>query len=107
MRERTRRIVPQKAITVAIEGARSGRSYGVIANISEGGACVLTDARIPLGQSLSLELSFFREPQVVAAAGHVIWTSGNRDSGALRYGLEWAPGSGDERLKDLIERAAE
>src|SRR5436190_23000931 len=107
MRERTRRIVPQKAITVAMEGLRPGRSYGVIANISAGGACVLTDARIALGESLALELSFFREPQVVSAAGRVVWTSGTRESGALRYGLEWMPEAGEDRLRDLIDQAEE
>ena len=106
MRERARRVVPQKAITVAIEAPRRDRSYGVVANISQGGACVLTDASLPLGASLELELSFFRELQVVPAAGRIVWTSGNRDSGALRYGLQWAGGE-DERLRSLIEQAAE
>jgi Tfp pilus assembly protein PilZ len=106
MRDRVRRIVPQKAITVAIDDTRRGRSYGVVANISAGGACVLTDASLFLGESLELELSFFRELQVVPVAGRIVWSSGNRDAGALRYGLEWA-GSEDERLKSLIEQAAE
>lgn len=106
MRERPDRVVPQRAITVAIEYPQQGRAYGVVANISVGGACVLTDARLPLGESLDLELSFFREPEVVPAAGRIVWISGNRDAGALRYGLEWA-GSEDERLKILIEQAAE
>jgi len=107
MRERADRIVPQRAITVAIEGPPWGRSYGVIANISAGGACVLTDASLPLGQSLELELSFFREPAIVPAAGRIVWTSGNRDAGALRYGLEWDAGARDARLTSLIAQASE
>lgn len=106
MRDRARRVVPQKAITVSIEGPQRDRSYGIVANISTGGACVLTDARLPLGESLDLELSFFREPQVVPAAGRIVWSSGSRDAGALRYGVEW-DGSEDERLKGLIEQAGE
>lgn len=105
MRERAIRVVPQKAITVAIEVPQRGRSYGVVANISEGGACLLTDASVPLGESLQLELSLYREPQVVPVAVRVVWSSSNRDAGALRYGLEWAESAEHDRLRSLIERA--
>ena len=107
MRERADRVVPQRAITVAIEGHPGGRSYGVIANISVGGACVLTDASLPLDQTLELELSFFREPAIVPAAGRIVWIAGNRHAGALRYGLEWDAGSRDARLTSLIAQASE
>jgi hypothetical protein len=107
MRERADRVVPQRAITVAIEGPPSGRSYGVIANISVGGACVLTDASLPLGRILELELSFFREPAIVSAAGRIVWISGHYHVGALRYGLEWDAGSRDARLTSLIAQASQ
>jgi hypothetical protein len=107
MQERADRVVPQKAITVAIDGPPWGRSYGVIANISVGGACVLTDASLPLGQILDLELSFFREPAIVPAAGRIVWIAGTRHVGAVRYGLEWDTGSRDARLTRLIAQASE
>jgi len=107
MRERADRVVPQKAITVAMDGPPWGRSYGVIANISTGGACVLTDASLPLGQTLEVELSFFREPEIVPAAGTIVWIAGNRHVGAVRYGLEWDAGSRDARLTSLIAQASE
>ena len=65
----------------------------------------MTDATLPVGESLQLELSFFREPQVVPATGRVVWSSGNRDIGALRYGVQWTPADGNPRLRSLIERA--
>jgi Tfp pilus assembly protein PilZ len=105
MRERAVRVVPQKAITVAIDNPRRGRSYGVVANISAGGACLLTDARYPVGDSVDLELSFFRELQVVPAAGRIVWMSGSVEAGAVRYGLEWSAGFADVMLRSLIERA--
>jgi len=105
MRERAGRVVPPRAITVAIEGSQRSRAYGVVANISEGGACLLTDASLALGESVALELSFFREPHIVPASGHVVWSSGNRDAGAVRYGLKWSPRPADDRLRDLIEKA--
>jgi Tfp pilus assembly protein PilZ len=106
MHKRAVRVVPHKAITVAVEGPQRARSYGVVANISEGGACVLIDASLPLGERLVLELSLFREAQVVPAAGRVVWSSGNRDAGAVRYGVEWTPRPGDGRLRELIEQAS-
>jgi len=90
---------------VAIENPSRSRSYGVVANISAGGACVLTDASYPLGETLDLELSFYREPQVVPACGRIVWTSGSPSAGAVRYGLEWVPDPTDVRLKGLIEQA--
>ena len=105
MRERAFRIVPQKAITVSIDNARSGRSYGVVANISKGGACLLTDARLPLGESLQLQLSFFRELQMVPAVGRVVWSAGSPAAGALRYGVQWTPNA-DLLLRSLIDQAS-
>ena len=106
MHERAVRVVPRQAITVAIEGPRRARSYGLVANISEGGACVLTDASLPLGEDLTLAMSFFREAQVVPVAGRVVWSSDTRSAGAVRYGFKWVPGPRDDRLSDLIRQAA-
>ena len=106
MQERAVRVVPQLAITVTIASPPGARSYGVVANISEGGACLLTDAVLPLGETLSLELAFFREPEIVPAVGRVVWSSGDRNVGAVRSGLQWSPGSGNHGLLDLIRRAA-
>jgi Tfp pilus assembly protein PilZ len=106
MRERGQRVIPQKAITVAIDGPRQDRAYGVVANISTGGVCLLTDASLPLGGNCQLELSFFREPEIVPAAGRIVWASGHLDAGARRYGLRW-DGDEDARLRSLIEQAAE
>jgi Tfp pilus assembly protein PilZ len=105
MHEHAVRVVPHKAITVAIHDPRQVRSYGVVANISEGGACVLTDASFPLGESLALELGFSRERHIVRTAGYVVWSSGSRNVGALRYGLKWTTGPGDDQLRSLIEQA--
>jgi hypothetical protein len=105
MRQRAVRVVPHKAITVAIENPGWGRSYGVVANISTGGACVLTDARFLPGESLQLQLSFFREQEMVPAAGRVVWSTGSPANGALRYGLEWMTPSYDPRLQSLIDEA--
>ena len=105
MRQRAVRVIPQKAITIAIENPGWGRSYGVVANISTGGACVLTDARFLPGESLQLQLSFFREQEMVPAAGRVMWSTGSPATGPLRYGLQWMGPTHDPRLRSLIDQA--
>ena len=69
-----------------------------------GGACLLTDGILPLGETLSLDLAFFRDPEIVPAVGRVVWSSGNRNVGAVRSGVQWSPGSGNG-LRELIRLA--
>jgi Tfp pilus assembly protein PilZ len=80
-------------------------AYGVVANISEVGACVWTNGAFPVGESIVLRLSFPREPQPLQAAGRVVWEDARRDdSGALRLGLAWSHTTGPAhgRLRQLI-----
>jgi hypothetical protein len=102
------RVVPRRAITVAIDDHGVPRAYGVVANISETGACVLTNGSFQVGESLSLQLSFAREPIPVETVGRVVWAGATHDRGVLRYGLQWAEGSmpDHEHLKSLISASA-
>jgi Tfp pilus assembly protein PilZ len=106
MRERsTTRYVPVLPVSVAIESQPRGTAYGVIADISEGGACVWTDAPLAVGQRLQLALSFPREPQPVAAQGRVVWSDGPPAVSSSRCGLQWAGAASPEareRLRRLI-----
>jgi hypothetical protein len=101
------RVVPRRAITVAIDDHGVPRAYGVVANISETGACVLTNGTFQVGESLTLQLSFAREPIPVETTGRVVWAGATHDRGVLRYGLQWAEGSVPrEHLKTLISASA-
>jgi Tfp pilus assembly protein PilZ len=106
MRERSAvRLIPRNAITVAIENEGYPLAYGVVANISEAGACLWTNGAFHVGESLVLRLSFPHEPQPVQAVGRVVWEDAGRDEqGALRYGLFWTPSA--PRLKGLIDATA-
>jgi Tfp pilus assembly protein PilZ len=110
MRERSVvRVIPRSAVTVAIENEGYPLAYGVVANISEAGACLWTNGAFRVGESLVLRLSFPHEPQPVQAVCRVIWEDPARDDkGALRYGLFWSQSAGTqaERLKSLIEATA-
>jgi Tfp pilus assembly protein PilZ len=109
MRERSAvRLIPRNAITVAIENEGYPLAYGVVANISEAGACLWTNGAFHVGESLVLRLSFPHEPQPVQAVGRVVWEDADRDEqGALRYGLFWTPsGPHTSRLQGLIDATA-
>ena len=96
MRERgSARFVPSRSVTVAFEGRDNPIAYGVVANLSEGGACLWTDARLQVGQQLALLLSFAREPRSVPAAGLVVWTAPVTGTPGRRCGLKWES-TGDE-----------
>ena len=91
-RQRTR-IVPPDPITVAIEDDHGlPLGYGVIANVSEAGACVWTDGQLDPGARLALRVSFARPAEVYDVAAVVVWSeAGERRDGATmrRYGLRW------------------
>ena len=81
---------------------------GVVSNISDHGACVVTDGQFPIGESLVLLLVFSPEAQPFQAAGRVVWLRSAGDApGAQRYGLQWAHKTGPQhaRLRELISEA--
>jgi Tfp pilus assembly protein PilZ len=107
-KRRAVRVVPRRAITVAVEDHGLTRAYGVVANISETGACVLTNGTFSVGESLSLQLSFAREPVPLEATGRVVWSGATPDRGVLRYGVQFAetPAPTREQLRSLIAASA-
>ena len=101
MRERsTERFSPRSAVTAAIEEFEHPRSFGVVANISEGGACIRTHGNFPVGEGVVVRLSFRGEEQPIAVEGYVIWTGADTDE-AYRVGVQWIQPAGS-RLRRLI-----
>jgi len=111
MRQRSAvRVVPRNPITVALQEAGAPYAYGVVANISEDGACIWTNAHLEPGRSLALRLSFPKGSQPVHADGVVVWAEAESRTTAegLRYGIQWSsqtPGR-SERLTRMITAAA-
>jgi Tfp pilus assembly protein PilZ len=105
------RIVPPDPITVAIDDENGlPLAYGVIANVSESGACVWTDGRLEPGARLVLRISFPRPPEVHEVAARVVWGDEGEDrSGARmqRYGVQWheVTSACVQRLRDLALQA--
>ena len=101
MRERrSTRVSPRTAVTAAIEEVDHALAFGVVTNISEGGACICTDGIFPVGDSLLVQLSFRGEPQPVPVEGCVVWCGCEGDR-SYRYGVQFLQPAGS-RLKRLI-----
>ena len=100
-RRRAGRVIPAQPVKIAIESETSPPANGVVADISEGGACVCTDASLSVGEGVLLRLSTARQEQLPAAA-RVVWKAGN-GGGSRRYGIEWThTGPPRVRLRLLI-----
>ncbi len=102
------RIVPRSPITVAIQDGGFPYAYGVVANVSESGACIWTDAGLDPGTALSLRLSFPRRSQPLDAEGVVVWGEPRGRSRTRRYGVHWKDQTSPrlERLKGIITASA-
>ena len=104
----TARIVPARPITVAIaENDGRAMAYGVLANLSEGGACLWTNGFLRVGMHLQLQISFAQPHEMHEATGLVVWGQMCRTERETRmYGLEWrgTPVQSRERLRELAAR---
>jgi Tfp pilus assembly protein PilZ len=108
MRERaSARFVPRRSVTVAFEGRDRPRAYGVVANLSEGGACVWSDAHLVPGEQVTLAVSFARASRPVPTAARVVWTGPGSKPGANRYGVEWDDATPElQQLRKLISESS-
>ncbi len=108
MRERGAvRLIPRHPVSVEIMTIDIAAAPGMLANISELGACVWTEATFAAGDALVLRLGFSGERQPFQAAGRVVWSDRPSNNGGLRRcGMRWAHTGGPQhdRLKHLIER---
>ena len=99
------RVNPRTPVRVEIGRPGHATALGVVANISDQGACVVTDGAFPIGESVVLQLVFAPDVQPFQAAGRVVWMRNGGDMpGSQRYGLQWAHRTGPQhsRLRELI-----
>ena len=97
------RFVPLRAVTALLEDQDLVPvALARVADISEGGVCLWTDADVHTGDLLILQLSFPEELRPFQAAGRVVWTRG--DAGHGQCGVAWANTVGPQhtRLTVLI-----
>ena len=70
----SRRLTPRKPVTVALEDGEASRAYGVVTNISETGACVVTDSVVGQGRIVLLRMSFYRHADLFETEARVVWS---------------------------------
>jgi hypothetical protein len=105
----TARVVPARPITAAIaEEDPHSVVYGVLANLSEGGACLWTDGYLRVGMHVRLQISFAHPAEMLELTGFVVWGQVWRDTTreTRKYGLEWqgTPLQARQRLRELAGR---
>ncbi len=104
-RRETSRIIPRLPVFVEVVVTDNVVARGMLANVSEQGACVWIETGFDAGDALVLRLGFSGEQQPFQAAGHVVWSDVPGPKSKLRRcGLRWAHTTGPQhdRLKALI-----
>jgi len=100
MERRDDRVRPRTPVTAAIEEFERAFAFGVVANISDGGACICTDRVFPIGETLTVQLSFAGQEKLVPLECYVIWCGSDAEN-TYRYGLQWVHPAGSQ-LRRLI-----
>jgi Tfp pilus assembly protein PilZ len=99
-------LIPRRPVRVEILRIDSANALGVLANISDLGACVWTQTAFSVGDAVVLRLAFDSDRQPFQAAGRVVWSDRPGAAGSLcRCALRWAHCDGPhyDALKRLIE----
>lgn len=101
----TTRFVPRRIVTALLESqdlVPLSLALARVADISDGGVCLWTNAALHPGDALILQLSFPEEDKPFQAAGRVVWSE---PGPAGRCGVAWAATHGPQhaRLGLLIQ----
>jgi hypothetical protein len=105
-----RRLTPRKPVTVAVQDGDAALAYGVITNISESGACVVTDTFIGQGRIVLLRMSFYRQSDLFETEARIVWSEEEIKamrsmSAAVLQGVQFTGLSDPEqsRLRKLLD----
>lgn len=88
---RAGRFIPSSSITVAVLEENVPVAYGIVRDISELGACIVTDSELSPGRSYEFRMSFFGG-KILEAVVRVVWHEARRGDGAgsgVPHGLEF------------------
>ena len=107
---RTGRAVPSTSVTVALLEDNVPVAYGVVRDLSEIGACIMTDAILKPGTSFQFRMSFFGG-EVLEATARIIWSEMQRpgeESAEIPHGVEFIDIGDAHRsnLKRILETGA-
>jgi hypothetical protein len=100
---RTGRFVPSTSVTVALLEENLPIAYGVVRDISEAGACIMTNTSLNPGRTYQFRMSFFGG-EILEAVARVVWREIYRPDSSepvgVPHGIEFID-INDENLVNL------
>lgn len=99
-----KRFVPEKSVTVAFVDKEFPVAYGVVKNISETGACIITDSILSERRPFKVRMSFFLD-EMLEAEARLVWSNVvDHDLHETHYGVQFTDASGSmkERLTEIL-----
>jgi hypothetical protein len=108
---RAGRFVPSTSVTVALLEENVPVAYGVIRDLSEAGACIMTNSNLSPGRTYQFRMSFFGG-QILEALARVVWREARRPNGAdpngVPHGIEFTDINGNNlvHLREILQTAA-
>jgi PilZ domain len=75
---RAGRFIPSSSVTVALLEENLPIAYGVVRDLSEAGACIMTDTNLSPGRAYQFRMSFFGG-KILEAVAQVAWRESDRD----------------------------
>lgn len=70
----TRRYVPLETVNAVILSDDFVLAHGIVSNISESGACLITNTSVEVGQKLQIRLSTSNKIELFQTLGRVVWS---------------------------------
>jgi hypothetical protein len=102
------RLLPSTSVTVALLEENLPIAYGVVRDISEAGACIMTNTSLNPGRTYQFRMSFFGG-EILEAEARVVWrevhrTGGNEPIG-VPHGIEFTDITDSNRgnLKRILD----
>lgn len=108
---RAGRFIPSSSVTVALLEENLPIAYGVVRDISESGACIMTDTVLSPGRSFQFRMSFFGG-EILEAVARVVWHETGKPtepgSDGVPHGIEFVDihGAHRDNLKNILSSRA-
>jgi hypothetical protein len=102
------RFVPQTPVSAWVQGPEHHEAYGVVANLSTSGACVVSNDAFDPGDAIQIMISFYHCTEMLEAEAQVVWTREDPRSEVptFTYGCAFQRLSRDQRtrLENMLQR---
>jgi hypothetical protein len=100
------RLVPRDKITVSIHQRNIGQTYGVLGDISDLGATIVTEIRLEPSTVVLLRIAFRNVPDGFVTQGEIVWTrEASGSSKAFTHGVIFSLSEEEHRaqLREILD----